>query len=710
MVLFIFPYFFECHKDCTKNNSKKSAPKNYNSKFFAKMHCTKRKCQYKEAKYLSHKVFITKFLHTFLTLWFCLCEKNIIPPAINGNVQATSIEPIIRNSPILSITFLNLILKRNTINKLLQAMLKMIKSKYYNLFFFQLFIFSNNHLNSTKCYTGNTKYSNKCSKKFISNNVRRNEGKCNQKITNYSCKVAPKFITKIPHNFFQCLLFLPFLLMKKATKGSKKAIPNIPTKMFPKIFSITFLNSMFNPNTINKCLQAISLLLIFIFNANAGVGDSMESFWSGLGDNANYTQGGTYKSQTNTYYSGPSVYARSKVVSVNPVSIQAPRIRGGCNGIDMFAGSFSHINADQFVNLLKQIPNNAKGFAFQLMLDTISPTVSTQLKSMLATLEKINAMNLNSCDIAAGAVGGVASLFSEKKQFCQTAQTMSLRASDWAKGVNECGAGGQTNATNKNPPARDQVDQKALADHKITDVNLAWEALRNSGLDNEVKEVFQSISGTIIKRAGGNDDTPDAFESYPSRAIDPEFFDSLLNGGSIPTYKCRSDFDLCLEIANGNTNLPIQSALKVKIKTQLDSIAEKLTGNGTGSTLSDPEKALVDKVSTIPIISMLKVKVLNGGVSKAKNENLSLSEIIAIELLYIYIEEVFTSIIKDTDGMKKGGDDTKKFATNLITAHKMIEERRKINLQKLTLTNQVLQQVHEIEKVISQSSKSNIFK
>jgi conjugative transfer pilus assembly protein TraH len=450
-------------------------------------------------------------------------------------------------------------------------------------------------------------------------------------------------------------------------------------------------------------LQAVLVFTLSFNISNANISNSMESFWGGLGENSNYTQGGVYKTQTNTYYSGPSVYSRSKVVSVNPVSIQTPSIRGGCNGIDMFAGSFSHINSDQFVKLLKAVGNNAKGLVFQMAIDTISPSLGSSLKSILATIEKINAMNLNSCDIAAGAVGGVYSLAKvdkEKNVFCKQAQTVSGRASDWASGVNNCGAGGETNSTVKN------TNTPELANIKPSDINFAFEALKNTGIDNDLKNVFQSITGTIIKKLPNNDNEGEQFIIKQAKLTDSKFIDSLLSGGKLKVYKCN-DYDKCLDVRDEDVNLSNAKALQTRIKAILDSITVKLNDNT--SSLTTEEKQMVDKVSTIPIISMLKVKVLNGGEASAKNENIALSEIIAIELLYIYIDEVLNAVMEGTNSMKKGGSELEKFQNNLKIVSKNVEEKRNINLKKIALSNQVLNQIHEIEKVISKSSTSSIF-
>jgi conjugative transfer pilus assembly protein TraH len=119
-------------------------------------------------------------------------------------------------------------------------------------------------------------------------------------------------------------------------------------------------------------LTVIYLSLLLITNHSyAGVDKQMKDF---LGANSNYSEGGRYESQSRGYFSSPSLYSRNAILEVKPVNITMPSFRAGCGGIDMFAGSFSHINSDQFIALLKAIPSNALGYAFQLAIETISPS------------------------------------------------------------------------------------------------------------------------------------------------------------------------------------------------------------------------------------------------------------------------------------------------------------------------------------------------
>jgi len=73
-----------------------------------------------------------------------------------------------------------------------------------------------------------------------------------------------------------------------------------------------------------------------------------------------------------------------------------PGYRSGCGGIDLFMGGFSFINSDQLIALMKNIMNNAKGYAFTLALESATPQLANVIKFLQEQAAKINAMNVNS--------------------------------------------------------------------------------------------------------------------------------------------------------------------------------------------------------------------------------------------------------------------------------------------------------------------------
>ena len=70
-------------------------------------------------------------------------------------------------------------------------------------------------------------------------------------------------------------------------------------------------------------------------------------------------------------------------------------------------GSFSFINSDEIVAMLKATANNALGFAFQLAIKSISPQIAATIEEMAQKAQQMNQFNMNSCEIAQNLVGGL---------------------------------------------------------------------------------------------------------------------------------------------------------------------------------------------------------------------------------------------------------------------------------------------------------------
>jgi conjugative transfer pilus assembly protein TraH len=98
------------------------------------------------------------------------------------------------------------------------------------------------------------------------------------------------------------------------------------------------------------------------------------------------------------------------------VQAQLPSLKAGCGGIDIYGGAFSFINKQQFVALLQNIGSNAVGYAFKLALQSISPDIDKLLTELQDQLNKINAMNINSCEAAQALVNGVVGEYDQSVQ------------------------------------------------------------------------------------------------------------------------------------------------------------------------------------------------------------------------------------------------------------------------------------------------------
>jgi conjugative transfer pilus assembly protein TraH len=117
---------------------------------------------------------------------------------------------------------------------------------------------------------------------------------------------------------------------------------------------------------------------------------------------------GAFRGQTFNTYTGGSLMMRSPNKVYQLAAIQFPSAKAGCGGIDVFGGSFSHISATEFKNMLKNITAALPGIAFQLALEAVSPLLGGLTKWAKGLETWINNARINSCETAKAIVSTAA--------------------------------------------------------------------------------------------------------------------------------------------------------------------------------------------------------------------------------------------------------------------------------------------------------------
>lgn len=107
-----------------------------------------------------------------------------------------------------------------------------------------------------------------------------------------------------------------------------------------------------------------------------------------------------FDNQKMGYMTGGSMSVRVPIKSISIASFDPPRIDAGCGGIDLFKGSFSFINTDEIVSLLRSIAQNAVGLLFQLAIQSVSQPISTLLNHFSDKIQQMNQMLRNTCEAA----------------------------------------------------------------------------------------------------------------------------------------------------------------------------------------------------------------------------------------------------------------------------------------------------------------------
>ncbi|MBS0638142.1 MAG: conjugal transfer protein TraH, partial [Verrucomicrobia bacterium] len=255
-----------------------------------------------------------------------------------------------------------------------------------------------------------------------------------------------------------------------------------------------------------KCVLIIIMLTVSDIADAGGVAQGMQDFWSKMGGMSSFNGADAHQLQSAGYYTMGGLYARTPVKNTQIASIGLPGLKAGCGGINLYNGGFSFINSDELTKLLNSISANSSAFAMQLAVETISPVIAEKIEELQTWVQRINAMNINSCETAASLVGGVWPRHEQaSKTICSTLASGNGVASDYTKARHDCHAsrGGMSAKISRSDP--DNAD-KLLTE----DINIAWKALKGSGffdlsgVDKELAELFMTLSGTIIIHAPNN--------------------------------------------------------------------------------------------------------------------------------------------------------------------------------------------------------------
>ena len=144
-------------------------------------------------------------------------------------------------------------------------------------------------------------------------------------------------------------------------------------------------------------------------------------------------------------------------------------------------------------NALKGIASNAVGYAFLLGVETISPSVASTIKQIQTWANQLNAININSCEMASTMVQGIWPKTQRGSAYiCEHAGTTSPLFKDMIEAKHGC-----RDDEAKRQNAMNKVKGKD-ADILVGNYNVAWKALEGTSLDEATKNLFMNITGTIV--------------------------------------------------------------------------------------------------------------------------------------------------------------------------------------------------------------------
>ena len=151
-----------------------------------------------------------------------------------------------------------------------------------------------------------------------------------------------------------------------------------------------------------------AIILAVIITGTLALEDTVSAAWVDDWLNQRTTTSPNYFSgQQRGYYSGGGFSARWPSKVDYPITVEMPRIKSGCGGIDVFMGGFSFMNTDYLVDKLQSILDSAPAVAFDLALKTLCEQCSNTIKNFEALADNLNSMQIDECAAAKEMVGVV---------------------------------------------------------------------------------------------------------------------------------------------------------------------------------------------------------------------------------------------------------------------------------------------------------------
>lgn len=360
--------------------------------------------------------------------------------------------------------------------------------------------------------------------------------------------------------------------------------------------------------------MAAQLALAPVQLAHASIDSELTSFFNDIGGTANVTNGSAFEGQTQNVVSGGSLYARLPRRSYNLANLQLPSAKAGCGGIDLFAGSFSYINAEQFAGMIRNIGNNALGYAFQLAIDAVDPMIGNVLDKLRKAAEFINNMNINSCEAGQALVNGIVGQTNlASQQGCSSLSAYLNLSSDRADAIGKCSD--PIERKNTADAVRADPAAKKNAPLNIISGNLMARVIKEAypWMSDSEKKLLISLTGTLIIN---NLDHTDATKARirripPSITSERDIIAGIQGSGAtdkviVPLLSCiNPDSITC----NEPTPTPIVS-LKHMVDmrlTQYEALME--AGDTTWAENTKSEMMNFVNIASVPVLRMLKTEV-----------------------------------------------------------------------------------------------------
>lgn len=362
----------------------------------------------------------------------------------------------------------------------------------------------------------------------------------------------------------------------------------------------------------------------------------MQEVFDAVNAQGNYTNPAVLHGQSQSLYTGGNLFMRMPQRNYQLMSMTPPSWNAGCGGIDIFLGGFSFLNADKLIQMMRNIGQNAVGYAFKLAIQNLCPTCDNVIQSLQQSAQEMNRFNIDSCEAAQGMVNAAFSTIQQRNK--QNSAKLN------GVGNNEYpDYAGAWDGVRNNEQKADQVLDDAVQSHPelenaLPRGNIVWKALSKlEGVKIEQREMLMSLVGTVIFSKSSQPNEPKI------RLIDPTGIDlealvgNPYEGSELPILRCDSED--CLH--------PSLRPMKVQnfsqmVLSMVQQISEHIASRQGYPNLREITNFL--NVTDLPIYKMVAVHSRLNNAELAETLNSANLELIAARYAEVYLKRALGDV------------------------------------------------------------------
>jgi conjugative transfer pilus assembly protein TraH len=447
-------------------------------------------------------------------------------------------------------------------------------------------------------------------------------------------------------------------------------------------------------------LGSLLLLNVSSLFADGKLEGKIDQFFNQFNVASNTTSSEASNSQLGVHFLGNSGSVRTGVVDVSPVHVQLPSFSSGCGGIDFTLGGINIASKEEMKKALKSIATNGIGYAFLLGIETVSPVVASTMKQIQTWANQLNAININSCEIGSSLVQGIWPKTQRASAYiCEHAGSENPIFKDLIEARHGCLDRGKRETTFQQVKGGNQ-------DVLVGSYNVAWKALSQMSLDDETKNLFMNITGTIVvKELSENGKEAKSIHIYPP--MYKKAIDLLRFGGTLEkAYQIEKD-GVGIKTTDP-IRIKLENAWKAKVYRLLKQVQEKiLTENKERGQSLTPEERNLISTTHFPMGSLLSLMTQYNG----KGALIAIdrySDLIAFERVLVFAEEVSREVLNKAESLRAAqvnGYELDEYIKQVQGVLKDLHALTSENYQKIAAEHQMIDYLIKIDRTLREKER-----